>query len=274
MAERLNPPVITRSSIISDLLSLGVAPGDVIMLHASVKSIGWVVGGPDTVLQAFVDALTPKGTLVMMVSLEDPPYHLPEWTAEKQQAYLDEYPPFDPATSRADRRYGILTEYLRTRPGAQRSGHPEGSFAAVGHLAKWITDAHPLNYGYGAGSPLAKLCEAKGKVLMLGAPFSTITLLHYAEYLANIPNKRVVHYKMPVMQQGKRVWVELEEYDTSRGIIDWKGEDYFSIIGREYLSSGRGASGTVGLAQSYLFDANDLVKFGVEWMERTFQNLG
>ncbi len=106
---------------------------------------------------------------------------------------------------------------------------------------------------------------------MLGAPLNTITLLHYAEFLARIPNKRVARFKMPVLMEGKRLWVELEEFDTSRGIVDWKGEDYFSIIGREYLSSGRGSSGMIGLAQSHLFDSNDLVRFGVEWMERTFQ---
>jgi aminoglycoside 3-N-acetyltransferase len=266
-------PVITKTGIISDLLRLGVAPGQVVMLHASVKAIGWVVGGPDTALQALLDILTPDGTLMMMVGMEDPPYHLPEWSAEKQEAYLQEYPPFDPATSRADRRYGILTEYLRSRPGAHRSGHPESSFAAVGRLAKWVTEDHPLNYGYGSGSPLAHLCEAKGKVLMLGAPLDTITLLHYAEFLADVPNKRVVRYRMPVLREGRRVWIVLEEFDTSRGIVDWQGEDYFPIIAREYLSSGKGASGIVGAAESHLLDADELVKFGVGWMERAFKNL-
>ena len=243
------------------------------MLHASVEAIGWVVGGPDTVLQVLIDLLADKGTLMMLAGWEDNPYHLPEWSKEKQKAYLEECPPFDPATSRTNRKWSILNEYLRTRPGAQRSAHPEGSFVAIGLLARWITENHPLQYGYGPGSPLAKLCDASGKVLMLGAPLNTITLLHYAECLAEVPNKRVVNYRMPVLHGGKREWVDIEEYDTSRGIVDWRGEDYFAVIGREYLLSGRGASGKVGAAQSYLFDANDLVNFAVQWMEHAFKNL-
>ena len=241
-----------------------------VMLHASVRAVGWVVGGPDVVIQALLDVLAPEGTLMMYVGSEDMPYGMAEWPEERRRAYLEECPPFDPATTPAHRKWSILTEYLRTWPAACRSDHPDGSFAAVGALARWLTEDHPLNYGYGPGSPLAKLCEAGGQVLMLGAPLNTITLLHYAEHLAKVPDKRVVRYRMPVLRDGQRVWVELEEFDTSKGIVDWRGEDYFATIGREFLSAGRGRSGLVGAARSHLFDAQELVDFGVRWMERTF----
>ena len=265
--------IITLTRITRDLKYLGLQPGDLIMLHSSVKAIGWVVGGPDTVLQAILNLLGEKGTLMMLAGWEDNPYHLPEWPEEKQTAYLEECPPFDPVTSRANRNWSILNEYLRTRPGAQRSSHPEGSFVAAGYLARHITENQSWQYGYGTSSPLAKLCEGSGKVLLLGAPLNTITLLHYAEFLTNIPDKRIVKYKMPVLQNRQRVWVELEEFDTSRGIIDWPGEDYFGIIGKEYIKSGKGTSGKVGGAQSYLFDAKDLVNFAVQWMEQNFNGI-
>lgn len=266
-------PIITKTRIIEDLSRLGVASGQTIMLHASVKAIGWVVGGPDTVLQALLDLLTSKGTLMMLAGWEDNPYHIKEWSQEKQVAYLEECPYFNPATSRANRKWGILNEYLRTRPGAYRSNHPEGSIVALGHNARWITENHTLQYGYGPGSPLEKLFNSEGKVLMLGAPLDTITVLHYAEYLANVPNKKVVKYKMPVVSEQGRIWIDLEEYDTSLGIVDWPGEDYFTTIGREYLRSGKGNSGRVGAAQSYLFDVKDLVEFSVKWMERSFNKI-
>lgn len=269
MDER-QPPIVTRSKIADDLRALGVGPGQVVMLHASVRALGWVVGGPDVVIRALLDVLTPTGTLMMYVGWEDAPYELAEWPERRQRAYLEECPPFDPATSPAVRKWSILTEYLRTWPGACRSQHPDGSFAAVGAQAEWITRDHPLQYGYGPGSPLAKLCQAGGQVLLLGAPFDTITLLHYAEHLAKVPNKRIVRYKMPVLRDDQRVWVELEEFDTSRGIVDWEGEDYFSVIAREFLSSGKGRSGKVGAAQSYLFEVVALVEFGVKRMERMF----
>lgn len=245
--------------------------GQVIMLHVSVRAIGWIVGGPDMVIQALLDVLGDKGTLMMYVSWEDSPYDLSDRPENHQRAYLEECPPFDPARSRANREWSILTEYLRTWPGAFRSGNPDASVVTVGAKARWITENHPLNYGYGPGSPLAKLCQVKGKVLLLGAPLSSITLLHHAEHMAKVPEKRVVHYRMPLLRNGKRVWVDIEEFDTGRGIVDWDGEeDYFEVIAREYLSSGKGRQGRVGMAPSYLFDAADLVQFAIQWMESTF----
>jgi aminoglycoside 3-N-acetyltransferase len=266
-------PTITRSRLVHDLRQLGVRPGGVLMLHASVKAIGWIVGGPDVVLQALLDVLTPDGTLMMYVGWEEAIYEMAEWPEEKRRAYLEECPPFDPATSRAYRKWSILTEYLRTWPGAQRSQHPEASVAAVGAQAAWITADHPLQYGYGRGSPLEKLCQSNasgGQVLLLGAPLNTLTILHHAEHLANVPNKRIARYQMPILRDGQRVWADFEEFDTSLGIVDWEGEDYFITIAREFLASGQGNTGTVGAAQSHLFDAAALVRFGVEWMERNF----
>ncbi|MEM2884829.1 MAG: aminoglycoside 3-N-acetyltransferase [Thermoproteota archaeon] len=262
-------PTITKSRLVRDLVELGVASGQTLMLHASVSAIGWIVGGPDVVLQALLDVIGPQGTLVMYVGWEDSPYGLEDWPEERRLAYLEECPPFDPARSRACREWSILTEYLRTWPGAFRSCHPDGSFAAVGVLARWITEGHPLQYGYGPGSPLEKLCEVGGKVLLLGAPLNSVTLLHYAEHVANVPNKRVVRYKMPILQDGKRAWVEIEEFDTCRGIVA-NAEEYFEAIVREYLSSGKGRSGNVGAARSYLFDSADLSEFAVGWLERNF----
>jgi aminoglycoside 3-N-acetyltransferase len=262
-------PPVTRSQLVSDLKKLGLSTGQTVMLHASVKAVGWVVGGPDIVIQSLLDVLGPTGTLMMYVGWEDSPYHLAQWPEGAQRAYLEECPPFDPITSHAYRKWSILTEYLRTWPGALRSNHPDASFAAVGALASWITKNHPVQYGYGLGSPLAKLCEIKGKVLLLGAPLGSLTLLHYAEHVCNAPNKRVVHYKMPVLRDGKRVWVEVEEFDTCGDILP-NAEEYFQTIPQEYLASDRGTSGKVGNAQSYLFDADDLVKFAVQWLERKY----
>ena len=264
-------PPITKSRLVRDLKELGVTTGQTLMLHASVKAIGWIVGGPDIVIQAILDVLGSEGTLMMYVGWEDSPYDLAKWPEDWQRAYLEECPPFDPATSRACRKWSILTEYLRTWPSAFRSSHPEGSFAAVGALARWITENQPLQYGYGPGSPLAKLCEVKGKVLLAGAPFGTITLLHYAEHMAKVPNKLIVHYKMPILRNGQRVWVDIEEFDTCGGILPG-AEEYFEVIPSEYLSSGRGRSGKIGAAQSYLFDAADLAKFAIQWLEKKYSS--
>jgi aminoglycoside 3-N-acetyltransferase len=259
---------VTKRQLMRDLKKLGVRPGQTIMLHASVKAIGWIVGGPDAMLEALLDCLTPKGTLMMYVGWEEDIEDFYSWSPERQTAYLAECPPFDPLTSRAQRKWSILTEYLRTRPGACRSGNPGASVAAIGANAQWITENHPLNYGYGHGSPLAKLCEASGKVLLLGASFATITLLHYSEHVASIPNKRTLHYKVPILREGKRTWVEVEEYDTRISIVDWEGGDYFPIIAEDFIEAGYGRCARVGAALSYFFDAAALHSFAVHWMEQ------
>jgi len=264
-------PLITRSRLSRDLRELGVSTGQTLMLHVSVRAIGWIEGGPDVVLQSLLDVLGPKGTLMMYVGWEDAPDE--KWPEDRQQAYLEECPLFDPATSRANRHYGILAEHLRRWPSAFRSNHPEASMVAVGALARWITDDHPLQYPYGAGSPLAKLCEVGGKVLLLGAPLNTITLLHYAENIAKVPSKRIIRYQVPVLLNGKRVRIEIEDFSTARGIAG-NAEEYFQTIVREYLSSGKGHSAKVGAAQSYLFDAPDLARFAIEWLEKSFGHGG
>jgi aminoglycoside 3-N-acetyltransferase len=261
--------IITKRQLIHDLRKLELLPGDTVMLHASVKSIGWIVGGPDMVLQALFEILGDEGTLMMFVSWEDHPYHLPEWSEACQRAYLEECPPFDVRTSRADHRaMSILAEYLRTWPGAVRSRHPF-SYAAVGKHAEWIVHDHPWNYRDGTGSPLEKLCQLKGKVCLLGSPLSDITLLHYAEYCANVPHKRIARYRLPILQHGTRVWMDFEEYDTSIGIVDWP-EDYFAAIADAYLAAGHGMRGRVGAASSYVFDAESFTQFGIAWMEEHF----
>ncbi len=62
------------------------------------------------------------------------------------------------------------------------------------HHASTLTARHPLQFGYGPGSPVATLCSLGGKVLMLGAPLDTMTLLHHAEHLATLPAKRVISF--------------------------------------------------------------------------------
>ena len=265
--------LVTRSQLVNDLLELGVAPGQTLMLHASVRSVGWLVGGPDIILQALLEALAPDGTLMMYVSWEEWERGLVQFDSlslEQQRIYREECPPFDPQVSRANRQWSVLTEYLRTWPGACRSNHPTASVAAVGKQSRWLTADQPLAYGYGMGSPFDKLCQSGGKVLLLGSPIATVTLLHYAEHIARIPRKRVVKNRLPLLVDGRREWVEFEEFDTCEGIReDVSSDQYFESIVREYMASGKASSAKVGLADSYLFDAADLARFAVDWLERT-----
>nr|AMP48519.1 AAC3 [uncultured bacterium] len=209
-----NDHLVTHGQLVEELETLGVAAGQIVMVHASVKAIGRIMGGPNVVVQALLDTLTPAGTLMMYVGWENIPDFVSNLSPAVRQEYYAEHPPFDPRIARAVRDHGILAEIVRGWPGARRSLNPEASVAAIGARAEWITQDHPLNYGYGAGSPLEKLVAARGQVLMLGAPLDTLTLLHYAENRARMRNKRVIRYSCPILRMGERVWVEIEDYDT------------------------------------------------------------
>ena len=125
----------------------------------------------------------------------------------------------------------------------------------------------PWDDYYGPGSPLEKLAQWGGKVLRLGADPETVTVLHYAEYLADLPDKRRTRwdYLLATPKGPQQVWVEC--LDDLNGIADFAGEDYFAAIVGAYLAEGRGQAGPVGAAQAELLDAADLVAFGARWMK-------
>lgn len=249
-----------RSALKADLTRLGVTPGSVLMVHASVRSVGPVTGGVNVILQALLDALGPTGALVAYLDFE------PFFEDDDQT----EVPVFDKRIAHAARDHGVLHEAIRTWPGAIRSDHPDAGVAAIGPLADWITGEHPFRYGYGPGTPFEKVLQANGSVLMLGAPLDTITLLHYAEHQARIPNKRIHRYRrlMPTAQGPQ--WLDFEEFDTADPVNDSLPANAFEQIARAFLATGRGSVGPVGAAPSALFPAPALVRFGIEWLEKHF----
>lgn len=256
----------TQTQLVEGFKALGVSSGQIVMLHASVKSVGPVMGGPNVILQAILEVLTPTGTVMMYAGWQDIPDFVGELSLEARQAYYAQHPAFDPAIARSVRENSILVEFLRTWPGTQRSANPEASMVALGPHAALLTQNHPLNYGYGTGSPLEKLVQLNGRVLMLGAPLYTITLLHYAEYRAKLRHKKIIHYQCPVLQNGQKIWLDIEDYATGEAHDDYS----FEQIAMAYLAEGKGRRGQVGQAASHLLDAADLSSFAIRWLESHF----
>jgi aminoglycoside 3-N-acetyltransferase len=263
---------VTRARLAADLRALGVRKGGIAMVHTRMSALGWVIGGSEAVVRAVLDALGPDGTLMAYASWAEHVYHADDWPPEHRAAYLADPPVFDLATGAVDPDYGRIPERVRTWPGARRSAHPEAGVVGVGPRAEWLTASHPDDDGYGAGSPFARLVEAGGQVLMLGAPLETVTLLHHAEASASIPGKHMATFTVRLASGEDRAYTDI---DTSRGAFDYERlgleEDEFAVIAREALAAGIGVRGPVGEGESHLFPAAELVTFAVEWLEARFR---
>jgi aminoglycoside 3-N-acetyltransferase len=159
-----------------------------VLVHCSMRQVGLVEGGAECLRDALLDVLGEEhGTLV--VSAQTPSVSatsrrfkeaLAGLDSVQREAYLRDLPGFDPRTSPAE-GVGVLAESVRTHDRAQRSPHPITSFAAVGRHAAEICASHPLECLLGAQSPLGRLSDLKGRVLLLGVGFDACTAFHLGE---------------------------------------------------------------------------------------------
>jgi aminoglycoside 3-N-acetyltransferase len=258
----------TRASLRADLARLGLRPGDLVMVHAAMRQVGRILGGPDALIGAVLDATAPSGTIVVYTDWDASYEDLLDERGRVPDEWRAHVPPYDPRASRAIRDNGVIAEFVRTWPGAIRSASPGPSVAAVGARAEWLAADHPIDYGYGERSPLAKLVAAGGRVLMAGAPLETMTLLHHAEHLARIPGKRIKRVEVPFATPTGVHWRMVEEFDTGSPIVEGLDEEYFATVVADFLASGRGVQGPLGSATATLVNAAEIVPFAVQWLER------
>ena len=271
-AERKAPiiggEVYSRAELASAFRALGVAPADTVMLHASVRAVGPVAGGPDQIHLALRDALTPEGTLVMYASC--PEYvdevgrgHL---DAEQEREILEKMPAFDPDTARSQRENGALVELFRSYPGSVVNPHV-ARFVVWGKQSGHLIAPQPWDYAFGRGSLLDRFAALDGKILLLGCDHDTVTFLHYAEHIVDVDGKRVARFKVPIEENGIRVWREMAEIDTSdRGAHPNWPVRFFAQLVDGYLAQAANSGGRVGDARSFLLKARGLLQFALPVM--------
>ncbi|MDA8019859.1 MAG: AAC(3) family N-acetyltransferase [Thermoanaerobaculia bacterium] len=253
----------TAASLHRDLGALGIERGSTLMVHSSLRSIGWVVGGQQTVVRSLLDAVGDHGTLVMPAATPlcgDPA----SWSAPKlPDDWIDEVrehlPLFDPQTTPTT--LGAIPEAFRTWPGTLRSLHPLESVSANGTNAELITREHSLAFSEGADGPVGRLHDLDARILLLGVGFNRCTALHFAESLA--PKRRVTKVRFPAEIDGRRVWTEVPNVADDN-------DTHFPMIGQKFLAAGRARQGRIGDAESVLFAMRDLVETAVEYFDRVF----
>src|SRR5512132_1475459 len=255
----------SREQLTADFRALGITPADTLMVHASVRAVGEIAGGPDAIHLALKDVLTPEGTLLMYAGC---PQYVDEvgrgnLSTAQEAEVLEKLPVFDATTARSARDHGVLVEFLRTFPGSIVNQHP-ARFVAWGKQAKYLFSSQPWNYAFGRDSALDRFVALDGKILLLGCDHDAVTFLHYAEHIVDIPGKRVARFKVPLVENGIRVWRDMEEFDTSGDGVHANWPDrFFAAIVDGYLAASANSGGTVGDAQCYLFSARGLLEFAL-----------
>lgn len=254
------------SALVTDLQRLGVRAGDTVMVHASLRAVGPTERRAAGLIEALGRAVGASGTLMMVLGAHSDLTWVNDLPEDQRAARLEGTEPFDALHTPADRDVGTLAEIFRRHPGTRVSDHPEGRFAALGHAAEDLLRDAPWDDYYGPGSPLERLVEQDGKVLRLGANPDSVTLLHYAEFLTDVPDKRRARrHRLVLTSTGAEVRV-VDSLDDNNGIADYPAEDYFAAIVKAYLATGRARTGRVGGAASELIRSREIVPFGVAWM--------
>lgn len=246
--------------LVADLLDLGVRPGSALLVHASLRSLGWVNGGSRAAVLALLDALGPAGTLVVPThtNLSDPahwqhPPVPPEWV----DPVRDGMPAYDRATT-PTRQMGAVADAVRTWPGALRSAHPQVPFAALGPAAEVVTAGHAVDRSLGESSPLARLYDLDADVLLLGVGHDRNTSLHLAEHRADWPSKDDLAAGAPLLVDGERRWVRYLDLATDTGD--------FPALGEALEAEGLVRIGRIGHAESRLMRQRAVVDAAVAWL--------
>jgi aminoglycoside 3-N-acetyltransferase len=135
------------------------------------------------------------------------------------------------------------------------------SFAARGKQAKFITEDHQLNFALGEKSPLARLYDLDARILLVGVKHDNNTSLHLAENRADYPGKKNIKQGAPLMIDGERKWVVLDDLEEH--------SEEFNKIGKAYKKTGgKYIHGRIGNAKSRLIPQRALVDFAVEWLKK------
>jgi aminoglycoside 3-N-acetyltransferase len=256
-------PLVTPRTLRHDLAGLGIGSGSVVIVHSSLSSIGWVLGGAESVVRELIRAVGDAGTLVMPAATPrcaDPATWLGRSVSPSKLSELrDHLPIFDARTTPTT--LGAIPETFRNWPGTNRSTHPVESVSARGPHAERVTDRHPLPFSEGHDGPFGRLFELDCQILLLGVGFDRCTALHYAESL--VPSRRTTTVRFPALEDGRRVWKEVPNVADDNGA-------HFPRIGEEYLQSdGNRREGKVGKAAAMLVPMRELVDFAVGYFERT-----
>lgn len=251
--EREAEMMYTKQDLMNHMAEMGIDPKGTLLVHSSMKSIGQVEGGADTVLDA------------MMEYMKDGLLILPTHTWDRMGG---EHPVFDADIT--DSCVGLLTNRFRKREGVVRSLHPTHSVAAYGKDAEEYIAGEEKT-----GSPCpregcwGRLYDRKAQILMLGVTLSKYTYLHSVEEWADVPG-RLTKQEIPLFVLD----FEGNEYAVPQHRHAGANSDWFPKMDEEYLTRGAMKMGRFGDAVCRLCDAVKTADIALEWLKKDIDLFG
>lgn len=239
MHARTRQTELSRTDLIDHLRAIGVEAGGVLLVHTSFRAIRPIEGGPLGLIETLRAAQGPHGTLVM-----------PSWSGHDDE-------PFDPATASASGDLGIVADLFWRLPGVRRSDHCQAFAAAGPHAALILSDPLPLPPHIPA-SPVGRIHDLDGQVLLLGVGHEADTTLHLAELMAGVPY-RVPRY-CTAIRDGRPVRIAYGENDHCC--------ERFVLADEWLRPAGLQAEGRVGHAHARLARSRDIVRVALEHLTR------
>ena len=228
----------SKETLVRQLLELGVTPGGVLLVHTSFSNVKPVEGGPEGLITALQTALGSARTLVM-----------------PSMSYDDDHP-FDKGIS-ACPEMGVVADTFWRLPGVMRSDNNH-AFAALGPLAEKILAPHPIDVPHGLDSPVGRVYELDGQVLLLGVGHDSNTTIHLAENLGGVRYRRDKY--VTLLRDGNLVRFDYSEIDhccQNFALVDsWLDERNLQRHGK------------VGHAEARLMRSRDVVRVVTEHLRR------
>ncbi|MBD3183284.1 hypothetical protein GF312_13390 [Candidatus Poribacteria bacterium] len=228
--------IVKQFNIVKGLRKLHLKTGDIAFIHSSLKSFGYVEGGAETVIKALLEVLGDDGTLVVPIFRRyfwDGPDQV--WDRDNSSSFM-----------------GIISEKVRTWPGSERSHHAPHPVAAVGRLAKDITDRYNKT-DFAPDSPFARMMELNAWIIMIGVDYNTCTMIHLVEEKLQVPYRRWIMLPGIVIEDGVSERRSYPFYARYPGV-----NCDFIPMGRRMEKQGLVNSVKVGKSKILAFHSRDL----------------
>lgn len=255
--------VSSKQEILQQLETLGIQKGMVLLVHANVQRLGYIIGGAQALIEALMEVVGYDGTLVVpsfTPELLDPACCDHRVSREYWKDVRSFALPFDKKLTSPSEHDTFAMQFLRNE-GVIRSYHPLYSFAAWGKYAKVICNRHPLHFGLSKDSPLGKVVEFNGNVLMLGCDYTDCSIFHLARYMNEQTPIRLI--SAPIINNKKTMWKDMLDLDYQTKNFSEIGEviEERNLIKTTYIGNTKckmfSSREAISLASAYFQVHND-----------------